>query len=510
MAHEFAGHYRIGRTRAATRFYILYEGTDDALKRSTLIRIIPPEYAAEPTFIKRFLSEALTANTIDHPGFIPISENGQLRDGSAYLVYEAHEGESLQTRCKRAHGPLPLDLVLRLSKQIAGALAAAHARGLVHRDLRPEHIMLVPDPDVPGGERAKLLDFGITNFAERWQALQTAKDSDLIAITGSPSYMSPEQCRGSERIDDKTDVYSMGVILYQMLAGRLPFQGEGYGEFIGQHLYREVPHLSTLVSGVPADVQALVELLLLKRAEQRPTMAQVTTALERLSAKYPGSVPEEKGAAIDLSLVNPLAPTGTWSLTFSALRSLLSRPTVISWRRAWPSHLAIGLTLLFGYALTRLLLHPTPPDAAASTETKQPPTLLKAPPPSLDLAGPPLVPVAAPPRIVYWELQSQPLAATVSRRGDGKILGRTPCRIEQAAATGLETLVLRKEGYEESRIIVDRSENTSQEITLTKVAQAVKAPKPPPHLQPAPVAPRQTSPTALAAPGRYPLPVLRP
>src|SRR5262249_11683258 len=152
----------------------------------------------------------------------------------------------------------------------ASALVAAHAKHIIHRDLKPSNIMLVPDPDVPGGERVKVVDFGIAKLSGDQGPSQLKTRAG--AILGTPTYMSPEQCRGAGEVNDKSDIYSLGVVIYEMLSGRPPFVADGEGEVMAMHLYQAPPPLHSLIPTLPLDLVNLVHSMLAKVPEQRPTI----------------------------------------------------------------------------------------------------------------------------------------------------------------------------------------------------------------------------------------------
>lgn len=145
--------------------------------------------------------------------------------------------------------------------------------------------MIVRDPIAPGGERVKILDFGIAKLMK-----SGAKRTATSAVIGTPLYMSPEQCRGAGEVDERSDVYSLGVVLYELLAGRCPFNAEGGGEVLGMHLFKEPPPLASFAPAAPTELVALTHRLLLKEKDARPQMAVVVSELARLGAKYPGAL----------------------------------------------------------------------------------------------------------------------------------------------------------------------------------------------------------------------------
>ena len=253
----------------------VYEAIDDQSGKRVAIKVLHKEHASNQQIALRFINEARAINVVDHPGIVQVANIGQLPDGTAYIVMELLTGETLSARMKRAPGGrMPVLDCLRLGKQIASALAAAHAKTIVHRDLKPDNIIIVPDSAVPGGERTKLLDFGIAKVKQEYQAndqLQTRAG----VMMGTPLYMSPEQCKNAGDVDDKADVYSLGVMLYRMLSGKPPFSAAGTGELMAMHIYMQPQPLKDHDPTLPEPLIDLVHRMLAKQRQDRPSMAQV-------------------------------------------------------------------------------------------------------------------------------------------------------------------------------------------------------------------------------------------
>jgi len=222
------------------------------LERRAAIKLLNARASADPDLVARFLNEARAATAIADPGIVQVFDVGQTDNGTAYIVMELLEGETLHARLQR--GTLALTDVLRIVRQVASSLGAAHERGIVHRDLKPENIFLVRDPEVVGGERAKILDFGIAKLT----GIATGVQTHASMVMGTPMYMSPEQCRGAGEVDERADIYSLGCVLFTLLAGRPPFNAEGAGELIALHLMEPAPRVSAFVPGVPVLVDELV------------------------------------------------------------------------------------------------------------------------------------------------------------------------------------------------------------------------------------------------------------
>ena len=273
------GSHRLVRLLGEGGMGMVFEAKHDGVAGRAAIKVIRGDVASRPDVVARFFNEARAANAIEHPGIVRIHDSGFTSSGVAYLTMEFLDGESLRTRLDRVQRLLPID-ALRVTRQLASALVAAHRKSVIHRDLKPDNIMLVPDPELPGGERAKILDFGIAKIAESLSAAPMHTRSDMLM--GTPTYMAPEQCRGSKSVTERSDVYSLAVILYQLLTGRPPFVGDSVGELIAMHLMDPPPPLREQLPQLDAGVIALVGRMLEKKPAQRPTMEGVFQELQRL------------------------------------------------------------------------------------------------------------------------------------------------------------------------------------------------------------------------------------
>jgi hypothetical protein len=190
------------------------------------------------------------------------------------------EGENLGARIRR--GRLPVAATMTIVRAIARALQAAHEQGIVHRDLKPDNVFLVPDPELASGERVKLLDFGIAKLAPTSGEISQTRTG---MVMGTPTYMSPEQCRGAGSVDHRADLYALGCVAYQMMCGEPPFVSDGAGDLIARHLYFPPQPLRSLRPEIPADVDDLVLWLLQKDPAARPaSAADVVRTIDQLAA----------------------------------------------------------------------------------------------------------------------------------------------------------------------------------------------------------------------------------
>jgi serine/threonine protein kinase len=274
------GAYRVLRRIGEGGMGSVWLAEHTMLGRRAALKVLHPEYTRQPEIVKRFFNEARAATAIADPGIVQIFDFGHHSDGSAYIVMELLDGEPLDRRLAR-QGALGLHEALRIMRQVASSLGAAHARGIIHRDLKPENVFIVRDPEVAGGERARILDFGIAKLIGDHGGVKTHAQ----AVMGTPTYMSPEQCRGAGLVDQRSDVYALGCVLFTLLVGRPPFDAEGVGDIIAMHLREAPPLLSGLRPGIPLEIDRLVLRCLAKDPAQRfDNGGELASALDNLLA----------------------------------------------------------------------------------------------------------------------------------------------------------------------------------------------------------------------------------
>lgn len=286
MIPSTVGTYRIVRKLGEGGMGEVYEGVHIEIESRVAIKVLRSEVVNRPGALRRFKNEARAVSKIKHPGLIQIFDFCRLPDGSLYMVMEHLQGMSLAARLEQRGGRLCEAEVLRLAWQLSDCLGEAHARGIVHRDIKPSNIMLVADRAAVGGERLKLLDFGIAHLGGS-ELSPEERATPAGQLLGTPRYMSPEQCRGSTQIDGKADVYSLGVLLYEALAGRAPFQASTSMDLIALHLTAIPEPLRTAAPETRTAVAELIHRMLAKDSEARPSMQDVRSALYALDADEP-------------------------------------------------------------------------------------------------------------------------------------------------------------------------------------------------------------------------------
>ncbi|HEU4640906.1 MAG TPA: serine/threonine-protein kinase [Gemmatimonadaceae bacterium] len=274
-----SAHYELDRELGRGGMGIVYRARDRRLKRTVAIKLLPPELAFRGEIKSRFLREAETAAQLSHPNIVPIYSVDE-REGVVFFVMACVDGVTL---AKRLHdeGRLSIEEARRILREVADALAYAHARGVVHRDIKPDNILL----EVDSG-RAMVTDFGIA------RAVQEGSDSRLTATgvaIGTPAYMSPEQAAGDREIDGRSDLYSLGVVAYQMLTGQLPFQAASTPSMLMKHITETPAPVTQYRPDVPRDLATITMTLLEKDPERRFASA---SALSLALAGDAGAMPQ--------------------------------------------------------------------------------------------------------------------------------------------------------------------------------------------------------------------------
>lgn len=302
-----AGRYRVESPLGQGAMGEVYLVEHLGLRKRMALKLLRPELLAVPSVLDRFQREAVAAAHLDHPHVAAAHDYGQTEDGRWFLALEYVEGRELRQELTRAAGPFPPARALFIARQIVGALVRSHGLGLVHRDLKPENIMLVQRDGQE--DYVKILDFGLARASgplakkkeEAGAAEQDAaslKLTQLGEVIGTPAYMAPEQAFGGVA-DIRSDLYSVGVLLYEMLTGVRPFKGTASLVLIYQALTEDAPPMAVRVPGVslPSGVEELVLRLLAKKPEDRiQTPTELLAAMEELIAKHGLTWPADPAA----------------------------------------------------------------------------------------------------------------------------------------------------------------------------------------------------------------------
>lgn len=380
----FAGRFELQATLGRGGMATVYRAWDRVGQRPCAVKVLSEHLSEDEQFRQRFRQEATAARGLTHPNIVGVDEWGEA-DAHHYIVMEYVVGGTLRDLLRR-RGRLPQSLALRIAIEVADALAHAHARGVVHRDIKPENLLLAEDG------RIKVADFGIARTIDAAALTRTG------IVMGSARYLSPEQARG-QSAGPRSDLYALGVILFEMLAGRVPFDGDTAVAIAVQHVHDRPPRLQDLRPDVSGGVAASVERLLAKHEEDRyPTAGAVAEDLRRQRPPLPGGV--EDGSRLS----NPPLP-GSRAAAETAPVDIPTRPSpLVSWTRP----LAVGVGP--GDATAAL-----PAEGAARTAL-------------------PSVAPSEPPRVTGIE---RPGAARVSPRGDAPPIRRSRVDVRAAAVVAL-------------------------------------------------------------------------
>lgn len=300
------GRYRLVELVGRGGMGSVYRAVHTHMQKDFAVKLLRSELSATEEALRRFENEANAVNRLAHPNCVRVTDFGRSDDGGMFLVMEYLAGRSLAALLA-AEGRLPPERAVHIAAQVLDAVQHAHAAGIVHRDLKPENVMLVEvdgDPDA-----VKILDFGIARVLDGERAAQT-QITEAGAVFGTPEYLSPEQALG-ERADARADVYAIGVILYEMLAGRRPFTGQSKMEVLSAHLTREPPRLSDVAPEISAELETVVMRALHKRRDERwQSAAAFLEALRSAPARSPVARKRRVDAPEDSPKTAPLSRHG--------------------------------------------------------------------------------------------------------------------------------------------------------------------------------------------------------
>jgi len=427
LGETIDGRYEIISRLGAGGMGFVYEARDVVLDgRVVVLKTLRPELVNNETTAERFTREAMAQAAIDHPNVIRVIRHGVTQEYGAYYVMERLIGQDLGARLT-SRGPLSVSQTLRIVADVAAALGAAHARGIIHRDLKPENIFLVDEGD--GADHVKVLDFGLARLLDAGNKL-----TETGAVIGTPRYMAPEQTAG-EKAAPSADVYSMGLVMHEMLTGIQPYAGLGTYEILGKKMFEDYGPPSAL--DPPVDIDPRVEAFLMRCLAREPSerpgdgdalakeVARLREALQRPSDRPPAasSAPPPVSAPPGVSVTAPPKARGVPWLWIGALFAALVTGAIVL------------IAILWGALEPRAV----PLDAT--------PTPTRTPTPDPD---PTPTPDPAPETVI---VDSEPAGAEVRARG--RAVGVTPAtlRVPDDVGDGAEVeLVL--EGYQPRRIHV--------------------------------------------------------
>src|SRR5215210_5465895 len=308
LGQTLAGKYRVEERISEGGMGTVYRATHVLMEKQVAIKVLHPSLAADEKIVARFTREAKAASRISHPHAISVTDFGESENGVVYLVMEYLRGRTLKD-VVRSGGPMTLARAVEIVRQVSGALEAAHHEGVVHRDLKSDNIML---EEATGGDWAKVLDFGIAKIQQTEHSIHET-DPGLTApnlIIGTPQYMSPEQCSQASDIDARSDIYSFGVIVFEMLAGHVPFSGDSPTAIMMKHIQEPPPSILEERKDLPAEVGRVLARALAKRPEDRfQSAGELSAALASAAEEAPLAEVAAAAAALDTDRIgSPTSP----------------------------------------------------------------------------------------------------------------------------------------------------------------------------------------------------------
>ena len=446
------GRYEVEGVLGEGGMGLVYKARHIVLNKPLAIKVLRPDVSRDEEIITRFRQEAQSASAIGNQHIIDISDFGTLPEGSTYFVMEYLNGVDLTGAIEESATPEPEEpgqpairtgmdpkRIVHVTKQLCRALGAAHEAGIVHRDLKPDNIYLIKR----GGDSSfvKVLDFGIAKVGGSSSKLTRAGQ-----VFGTPHYMSPEQCAGSG-VDHRTDVYALGVIMYEMATGEVPFDADNLMGILTKHLYEEPAPPRSMVASVPEELELVILKAMTKQADARyQNMEELLQDLERVEAGV-GTMARETTTSFTTGPGSIEAPN-----SFGG-----------AGRSKMPLVAGLAVLLIGGGAAAAVMIGsdadpepvPTPPIAVAPEQTSEVPEAVPEETPEED-------PVAEP-AVVMVNLVSSPEGAEIYRAGE--FVGNAPLEVERPTEGRVE-LEFRLPGYETRELVISPRTSTTVRFTL--------------------------------------------
>jgi serine/threonine-protein kinase len=424
---QTVGNYRVVSKLGEGAMGSVFLAEHPIIGRKVALKVIHPHLARNPEVVARFVNEATAINRIGHQHIVEVTDFGRTPTGDFYFVMEHLEGYTLAHMIER-RAPLEVARAIGIAAEIADALVAAHARGVIHRDLKPENVFIVARAEDPFF--VKVLDFGLAKLVRETGAPRHETRKGIVL--GTPYYMAPEQCEGRGQLDERADIYALGVVLFEMLTGHLPFGGDDLAEVLLKQISVPPPAVRSLMPDVPEALDLVVRRALAKRpADRFPTMEALRRALLEPTpalAGRPAFVPEHElrlavtaarpmsRADITRRHIRPTAPT-----TRAAARKLgpsIDRIPRHRWALGWAFlgvSIAVSAAVAAGLAHGRTLQHAWLHDSSS-------------------------------PKTVSLTFSSDPVGACVFN-AEGTKLGTTPMSIETVPSSRVIEYRFEKEGF---------------------------------------------------------------
>lgn len=481
------GNYKVSRKIGEGGMGSVYLAEHPLIGKKVALKVLHAEFAANQDVVTRFFNEAKAVNDIQHPNIVDIIDYGVIpspKGDMVYFIMEHLDGYPLEDVIAE-QAPLSPERSLHICAQVADALAASHKSNIVHRDLKPDNIILIKERN--NDDFVKLLDFGIAKLTGDQPGSSKTRTG---IVMGTPAYMSPEQCEGRGNIDNRTDVYALGVVMYQMITGRVPFEGEGYGEILVQHLTQPPVPPSSLRSVIPPHVEAVCMKALEKSPAARfQTMEDFIAALTDPVAFVEANGGLQGFHSSDLhAAVRPETspPAGSGSYVPNLSPPVGAAPTQYpsgihgpAPKSKVPIFAGLGVLAVAGVAAALLLGGGDKMEAAAAEPepVKVEPAAAPAP-----VEPEPVKPEPVKPEQTIKAVEVR--ASVTSKPGGAEIygpdgyIGKTPKSLTDFESDDLPmTLVLKKEGYEDFEIEWKFKVDQRKQRYKLEQAQLIKLPK---------------------------------
>jgi serine/threonine protein kinase len=480
------GNYRITAKLGEGGMGVVFLAEHPVIGKKVAMKAIHPELSRNAEVISRFMTEAKSVNQIGHEHIVDISDFGTTSQGEFYFVMEFLQGQAMAERLKQMT-KLPPAQALNIAAQVADALFASHQHGIIHRDLKPENIYLI----AKGGNKdfVKVLDFGLAKLTSGGDEKVSHK-TRTGSVMGTPFYMAPEQCEGKASIDHRADVYSLGVILFEMLTGKVPFGGEGYGEIIVKHITMAVPSARSLVPELSPAIEQILYRAMAKKPEDRfQNMGELQTAMldpegYAATAPVPSSGPgsfsgasqgggqqpagsmtraaRERASQVELSagLSATRAPGGSPSTFRQTVGEILDDeiPAQNPRGKVMLVAAAVAVAAIAGFLVFKRGKGGSGSARAVTTGSA--------------VAGP------TTPATVRVNFNSDPPHALIVRADTGQELGQTPLSTEIPYGDTALEFVFKKDGYENKIAFIVPNLPSPLFTTLQPIAKAAGKPEP--------------------------------
>ncbi|HKP61050.1 MAG TPA: serine/threonine-protein kinase [Polyangiales bacterium] len=448
---QLAGEYRIGRKLGAGGFGTVFEAEHPVLKRKAAVKVLHANPAVDSMAVQRFIEEARSASQIRHRHIVDIFSFGTLPNGRYFYVMDLLEGAPLD-RYLHEQSQLSPELALQLLRPIASAIDALHAASLVHRDLKPGNIFLAWEAS--GEVVPKLLDFGLVKLLGTTN-VQTTTGAPI----GTPYYMAPEQCQGA-KVDGRADIYSLGVVCFELLSGKPPFTGDSATAVLIAHVLQEPPRLSAFRPELPVALDEPLLRMLAKAPEARPSSAAEALAELEAAVRSAGLTVSDRPPVLPRPQLVAASLENDATVAQSGTRTGPGAPAAARRRTRWIWLAVAPLALLIWYLGGLSIEGVAPPPPPAPSRVAPPPAAATLPTPSPQPAVEAVAP--PPPRMIAIRLRGAPASAEVWL--DDQKLGTAPGPVLVPYAEQPRQLSLRVAGRPDRTLSV--TPDADQELTL--------------------------------------------